>query len=192
MNVAVLGGSFNPPHLAHLLACRTLLEEGGFDQVWLVPCFRHAFAKELADFEHRRQMCRLLAEPFSGRVLVSDVERDVLDRGLNRTLDTMEHLSGAHPQHRFTLAVGSDLLPELPLWKGFERLSRHFPIFVLRRPGHPVAGERRASADEMPAVSSTQVRELVAAGRPIAALVPGPVAEYILRHGLYRRPAGAD
>lgn len=185
MKIALLGGSFNPPHSAHQLACLLLLEAEGFDSVWLLPCFRHAFAKPLADFEHRLEMCRLLAEPFGGRVVVSDVERQILDAGFNRTLDTMDHLSREHPEHHFWLVVGSDLLAELPGWKGFSELRRRFPVFVLRRAGHPASDNFPASAIELPAVSSTQVREILGSGGRAAGLLPRLVSDYILRHGLY-------
>jgi len=187
MKIAFLGGSFNPPHLAHQLACMVLLEAEGFEQVWLVPCYRHAFSKQLLDFQHRLRMCRLLARPFGGRVRVSEVERRALYRGLNRTRHTLEYLSRRHRQHQFWLVVGSDLLSELPSWQDFDLLREKFPLLVLRRSGYPATGPFRCTALELPAVSSTRVRQELAEKGDCPGLIPRSVAAYIQHHGLYRR-----
>ncbi|MFH1131294.1 MAG: nicotinate-nicotinamide nucleotide adenylyltransferase, partial [Pseudomonadota bacterium] len=90
--IALLGGSFNPPHVAHQMVCAWVLKANKVDQVWLVPCFQHAFGKPLIEFVHRMEMCRRIADSFaSGQVEVSDVEKEI--GGKSRTLITLEHLS---------------------------------------------------------------------------------------------------
>ena len=71
---AILGGSFNPPHISHQMACLYLLEALAADGVLLVPACHHPFGKSLVSFEHREAMCEILARPFGGRVELSDVE----------------------------------------------------------------------------------------------------------------------
>ena len=66
--VALFGGSFNPPHVAHQMVCLFVLETCRVDAVWMVPTFRHAFSKELCGFEHRFRMCELAAAPLGERV----------------------------------------------------------------------------------------------------------------------------
>ena len=185
MKQAFWGGSFNPPHAGHQLACLVLLELEDYDRVWLVPCRTHAFGKDLAPFEHRLQMCRLVAEPFGERVVVSDVEGQAGAGRPNHTIDTLELLE-RRGQRGFELVVGSDLLDELDEWHRSEQLLSRYPVLVLRRAGHPVNdGRFRQSRIELPAVSSSQIRAALAAGESVRGLVPSGVADYIQLHCLY-------
>ncbi len=186
MNIALLGGSFNPPHLIHQMACLYLLEAEEFDQVWMLPCFRHAFAKELAPFAQRVSMCRLCAQAFGGRVVVAEVERDLPTQDGNRTVHTLRHLGKQHPDHRFTLVVGSDLVSELPSWKDFASIRANTPILVLRRAGHDkIDSEWSCSELVFGQISSTEIRRRLANKEPIHGLVPGTVARFIGEQTLY-------
>lgn len=191
MNIALFGGSFNPPHTGHQLACLYLLEAEGFERVWLVPTYRHPFGKPLAPFPHRAAMCALVARPFGGRVTVCEVEQN-LDAGEgNRTIDTVRHLKAHHPEERFTLVVGSDILEEASSWKDFDDLTDEVALLVLRRTGfEPGSTRHRLSALAFPEVSSTAIRQRCARGQGIHGLVPAPVDTYLDEHGLYRDHAG--
>ena len=180
-HTVVYGGSFNPPHMAHQMACLYLLEGLGAHAVWLVPAHVHPFGKRLADFEHRLAMCRLLAAPFAERVVVSDVERAL--GGAGRTYDTLVHLIAAHPQGRFALAVGADILGEAHSWYRWDDIERLVPLAVIGRAGY--RGRGRAVLD-LPRVSSSDIRRRVARGESLDGLVPCSVAEYVAAHGLYR------
>ncbi len=120
MNVAVFGGSFNPPHVAHVLACALVLAMEDVDRVLVVPAFRHPFGKPLAEYEERVTMCRLA---FAGMpaVEVSRVEQEL--GGESRTLRTVEHLASAHPDWKLRLVVGADILNEAPRWFGFDAIA---------------------------------------------------------------------
>ena len=186
MRVALFGGSFNPPHLAHQLAALYVLETAPVDALWFVPAFEHAFGKPLVPFEDRLAMCQLAASALGPRAEVSDVERAIGGRSL--TLRTVRRLMELHPEHAFSLVIGSDLLAEVGGWYGGDELTRTIPFIVVGRPGGRAAG---AGAPEimMPDVSSTAVRAALAAGRSVDALVPRAVLDYIRRKGLYQGPA---
>jgi nicotinate-nucleotide adenylyltransferase len=188
MRVALVGGSFDPPHLAHQVACLYLLQGEGFGQVWLLPCFRHAFGKPLAPYQHRLAMCRLLAAPFGDGVQVSEVESELIPtEGVNRTVDTVETLQRRHPGLDFSFVIGSDLLSQVPAWKEFARLRGMLPFLVLQRPGFTARPEGFCySSIALPEISSTVVRERLAQGQPLAGLVPVEVARYLEQHQLYR------
>ena len=179
--VALIGGSFNPPHVGHLLAAHFVRAATACDEVWLVPTHRHPFGKPLQDFEHRAAMCRLLSEDASGWLRVSGAERDL--GGGGRTVDLLEHLTAAHPGTRFTLVIGSDILQDLPHWKDFARIEQLAKVLILNRAGHP---SPRAFGPPLAQVSSTQVREALARGEDAAGIVPRRVLEYVQAHGLYR------
>ena len=180
MRVALFGGSFNPPHVAHQMVALYVLETAPVDELWLVPAFRHAFDKPLAAFEDRLRMCELAAEALGPRVEVDDVERAL--GGPSRTLRTVRRLRELHPEHRFSLVIGADLVPEVPSWLEGAELQRTVPFIVVGR-GAIGAGPDRVA---MPEVSSSAVREALAAGKRVEGLVPRAVLDYIYERGLYR------
>jgi nicotinate-nucleotide adenylyltransferase len=179
MRVAIFGGSFNPPHLAHQMAALYVLETAAVDELWIVPAFQHPFGKALAPFAHRLKMCELAAAALGPRVKVSAVERDL---GVeSRTLRTVRRLEQDFPGHAFSLVIGADLLAELPSWMDSAELQRSVPLLVVGRAGFET-GEGRLA---LPRVSSTEVRAALAAGRPVDGLVPRAVLDYIREHDLY-------
>src|SRR5262245_35445385 len=108
MEIALFGGSFNPPHVGHLLAAWYVRATEAVDEVWLMPSHTHPCGKALAPFEHRVRMCELLCDDAAGWLKVTQVEKDVSSEG--RTLHTLEHLRARHPEHRWVLVIGSDIL----------------------------------------------------------------------------------
>lgn len=191
MNVAVYGGSFDPPHVAHLDTARYLLGRGDFERVLVVPVYEHAFHKPLAPFEHRVAMCALCFADTSG-VTVSDMEKTLPRPSF--TVRTLERIVSDHPDFRLRFVMGSDALGEIDKWHDFERVRALAPPFVVTRVGYerPELGPA-----VLPDVSSTHVRELfarpssdAAARRELEALVPRAVAKYVEEHGLYGSGAG--
>jgi nicotinate-nucleotide adenylyltransferase len=181
-DVAILGGSFNPPHVAHLMAAYWALATQGVQEVWLLPAYRHPFGKALAPFEDRVRMCELAAAPLRG-VHVCTAERELADDPLvGKTARTLEHLQAKHPDHRFALVVGTDILPETDKWYRWDRVKALARILVVGRQGY----EGAADAPELPAVSSTVIRERLARGEDVSTLVPRRVLAYVAERGLYR------
>jgi len=181
MRVALFGGSFNPPHLAHQLVGLYVLETEPVDELWLVPCFKHPFDKALEAFQDRLNMCELAAEALGARVRVSDVEGRL--GGESRTLRTIKAVQAEFPEHALSLVLGGDLLPELPAWYGAEELQRLVKLIVVGRAGHG-----GGSGLEMPAVSSTEVRGRLSSGQRVEHLVPRSVLDYIRQRKLYGVP----
>ena len=183
MEIALFGGSFDPPHLGHLLVVAHVLATEPCDELWMVPVFEHPFRKRLqASFEARARLCEAALESVPlPRARVCRDEAGLGGEG--RTVDLLEHLHGKHPAHRFALVLGSDLLADKPQWKRFERIEELARIVTLRRGGFQVPG---VPGVELPQVSSTQVRALLAAGGDARGLLPRAVLERIAAEGLYR------
>jgi nicotinate-nucleotide adenylyltransferase len=181
VNVAVFGGSFNPPHVAHVLACRVVAERDDVDRVLVVPAFRHPFAKELAPFDDRVTMCELAMRGLP-QVDVSRIEEEL--GGESRTLRTLESLATRNPTWHLRLVIGADILAETPKWFGFDAIKKLAPPIVLGRVGVDAQG---VEPSVLPAVSSTAVREAVARSSwdEVERLVPADVAAYIRQRGLY-------
>lgn len=180
--VAVFGGSFNPPHVGHVMVAVYLLSVTRVDQVVVVPCFIHPFAKELAPFDHRLEMCRIAFEWIPG-VTISDIERQL--GGESRTLRTVQTLSSAHPDWALRLVVGSDVIPETPRWFGFPDIARTAPPLILDRPSRDTPAARRLFPD----VSSSTIREAIGRGdhQAVEKLLPAGVFDHISQHGLFAR-----
>lgn len=183
--VGVFGGSFNPPHLAHVLALAVVLARFDVDKLLVVPAFQHPFAKSLAPYEDRVTMCEL-AMGWLPRVEVSRVEEEL--GGESRTLRTIEHVRAAHPDKPLRFIMGADLMLESSKWYAFDRIVALAPPIVLGRVGVAYPG---APAPVLPAISSTEVRaklgEEDAELGPLAELVPKGVLEYARARRLYAR-----
>ena len=180
--MAVFGGSFDPPHVGHVLAVTYVLSVYPIDGVLVVPVFQHAFGKELASFDDRLAMCRLAMAPID-HVEVSDVEREL--GGESRTLYTIEALLARRPEWDLKLVIGSDVLPDLPKWHRFDRIAELAPPIVIGRAGYP---HPDAPLSVLPEVSSSAIRASLGAGEASAVrpMLPTTVAEYISERHLYR------
>jgi nicotinate-nucleotide adenylyltransferase len=185
VRVAVFGGSFNPPHVGHVLACALVMAKGEVDRLLVVPAYEHPFAKPLAPYDDRVAMCEL-ATGFMRGLEVSRVEEEL--GGESRTLRTLEHLVAAHADWRLRLVIGADILAEAPKWFGFDAIARLAPPLVLARAGVNAPG---AGPPLLPEVSSTKVRAAIARGAwsEVEELVPRPVLALIRARGLYDAPA---
>ena len=183
MEIALFGGSFDPPHVGHLLAAAYVLATEPVDELWFVPVAGHPLGKPLqAPFEHRAELCELaIADLGLRRARVSRVEAELGGEG--RTVDLLEHLHRAHPQHRWALVLGSDLAAQRAQWKRFERIEELARMIPIERAGFPVPGGAGAL---LPEVSSTQVRALLASGGDASRLVPRAVLRAIRAAGTYR------
>jgi nicotinate-nucleotide adenylyltransferase len=178
MRIAYFGGSFNPPHYSHFLAAAWALFGGYVDRVWMVPCYQHAFGKELAPFADRMAMCELGARPFSERLFVSDIEKQL--GGPAYTIEVIDHLVDTHPDVSFRLLVGSDILHEKNKWKEFDRLVTLSPLLVA-----PRGGVDTQSAFQIPQMASTLLRDRLLAGEDVSDAMPPDVYAYLREHQLY-------
>jgi nicotinate-nucleotide adenylyltransferase len=187
--VALFGGSFNPPHVAHQMVALFVLETMPVDELWFVPTWKHPFAKSLVEFDDRVAMCELAAAALGPRAKVSRIEEEVARAPgfvASRTLHTVEALISRHPGDRFRLVVGADILAETDKWYRWDDLVRLAPLIVVGRTGHPAPPEALVSGLEMPEVSSTEVRARLARGESALPLVPRAVMGYIAGRKLYQ------
>jgi len=180
VKVALLGGSFNPPHVGHLMAATYVHATQGMDEVWLMPSWQHPFGKQMEAFEHRVAMCEALCAETSGWLKTTLVEREPGLTG--RTVDTLSLLVRRYPDIQWSLIIGSDILKDLPHWKDFGRIQEMARVMVLYRAGYPAPDTVGPPLAE---VSSTVVRDLLARGVEPAELVPAGAIAYARARGLY-------
>jgi nicotinate-nucleotide adenylyltransferase len=196
MRLGLLGGTFNPPHIGHLVCASLALSGLELDRVLLVPVHEppHKAAEGDPGVDHRVELCRL-AVAGDDRLDVSLVDAEV--PGPSYTVDTLSRLHDRCPGDQLTFLVGGDMALSLPTWREPAAILELAELGVAEREGVRRAdiAERLAGLDvgrvrffDMPRidVSSSLVRRLAAAGRPIRYLVPDAVADYVERVGLYR------
>jgi nicotinate-nucleotide adenylyltransferase len=198
MRVGILGGTFNPPHLGHLVCAQEAHAQLGLDVVVLMPVHTPPH-KEITDdpgSETRLELCRLAVEG-DERLATSRLE---LDRpGPSYTVDTLRAVHEREPHDELTLIVGGDMAQTLPSWHEPEKVLSLARLAVAERGAavrddiaHRIAGlggPDRIDFFDMPRIdiSSSFVRRRTAHGEPIRYLVPDAVAEAIGERGLYRR-----
>ena len=188
VRVALYGGSFNPPHLSHQLACAVALATArpAVDEVWMVPTFEHSFGKQLEPFEDRHAMCLRASRIFGERVKVSRIEETL--GGSSYTVRTVEALHAQHPEHELTLLIGADLVDERPRWHRWAELEPMVSFLVVGRHGtslSPLGPRDHQVPIDLPEVSSTEVRRRLVTGESTVGMLDDEVARYIREHGLY-------
>ena len=189
----LLGGTFNPPHVAHLIVAHIVRETLGLERVLLVPTSVHAFKGEAEASARDRAVMAELAVAGDPALEVDRIE--VRRGGVSYTVDTLRELREREPDTVWHVIVGQDNLAELGQWREVDRLPELAQIALVTRglvDGSPGASEPvfggRLTRVRVPAleISSTVLRQRVAEGRSIRYWVPPGVEAYIAGRGLYR------
>jgi nicotinate-nucleotide adenylyltransferase len=192
VKLGLLGGTFDPPHIGHLIAAQDALQVLGLERVALVPAAvpPHKQDRPVTPVNHRLAMLRL-ALAGDPRLILETLELERV--GPSYTVDTLRILAARG--HELYLLMGTDQYAEFATWREPSQVRRLATLGVLRRAGEDAgAGEFPDDVGYLPVrdvpvtridVSSTLIRDAVAAGRAIRYLVPAPVEAYIREHCLY-------
>lgn len=197
--IAVLGGSFNPPHLGHTLIPTYVLARGLADRVIVAPCWSHPFAKSMAPFEDRLTWTRAAMAVHGDAVEVSAIEAELAARrgeGPSYTIELLAAIAARNPGCDVRLVIGTDIVArgELDRWHRVDELRQRFPPIIV-----PRAGFAPPEVCALPEVSSTAIRgwlgatadpairERLAAALPAALLdlltAPSPGHIWLIGHG---------
>jgi nicotinate-nucleotide adenylyltransferase len=171
--IAIFGGAFDPPHIGHTAICRWVFGKGRFDELFIVPCFKHPFGKDMEGFDHRLAMCRLAFGKLLLPLRILDIEKSL--PGPSLTHNTILRLIEKNPDAKFTLIVGHDVAKELSDWHHIDKIKELVDIIEVPR------GEESA----IPNVSSTDVRTAIKGKKPYRHIVEPEVAIYIVTNSLY-------
>jgi nicotinate-nucleotide adenylyltransferase len=192
MRLGIFGGTFDPPHVGHLIAAEDAAAALGLDRVSFIPTGTHPLknARVEAPAELRLRMIRAAT---AGNDLFGVDGRELARPGPSYTVDTLRELSAENPTAELFLLIGADILAELHRWHRIEEVAERARIAVMSRPEAPM--QRPAVELDLVrvdvthvAISSSEIRERVRAGRPYRYLVPAAVYEIIERSALYRKP----
>jgi nicotinate-nucleotide adenylyltransferase len=197
MNIGIFGGTFDPPHVGHLVIADQALTQLKLDEVWFMPAGQppHKLNNDVSAAIHRVAMTRLAIKGHAGfKLSTFDVDRP----GPHYSAIAIEMLEQQHPQHDWCFIMGADSLEDLPRWHQPSHLITLATLAVAGRPGArpdltiieqhvPGVSARVRWVDALLVdLSSTQLREMVKAGASLRYLVPDAVIEYIQQHDLYR------
>lgn len=191
MKIGLFGGTFDPPHNAHVALASLALEELALDELRWIPAGE--------PWQKTRRVTPAAQREAMVRLAMQGEPRFVLDRceirrtGASFTLDTVRELQAAQPGNEWFLVIGQDQYANLHTWRDWRELLARVTLAVANRPGvaiepHPdvKAAAQRVVPLPMLDIASTEIRARAAAGQDIADLVPAGVARYIEAHHLYR------
>jgi len=197
MKIGVFGGSFDPLHLGHLLLAETVRETCALDEVWLTPAFQSPLkaATPRATPRQRVEMLRLAVAGFPPFRLH---DREIKRKGISYTVETLADLAKDRPDAELSLIIGADALADFPRWRDPDQILKFARVIAVNRGEAPASLENvRKSLGEsqlarfqivsMPMIdlSSTRIRERVAAGKSIRYQTLRAVEQYIHQHQLY-------
>jgi nicotinate-nucleotide adenylyltransferase len=187
VRLGIFGGSFDPPHVGHLLVVADAFDALGLDRVIFVPARVQPLKAgvPVTDARDRLAMVRLLVGD-DPRFAVDPIEID--RRGLSYTVDTLATFAERHPQSERFFLIGTDVLASFGQWREPERVLRLATLAVMQRSGENSSlppGAIRVETRRVD-VSSTEIRDRVRGGRTIRGFVPEAVEAYIASQRLYR------
>lgn len=203
MNIGILGGTFDPPHLGHLALARAALATGQVEQVLLIPTAipPHKTRSDISSPQHRLAMARLLAD-IDQRLIVSDIE--IRRNGASYSIDTVRELMLQQPEDKFRLVIGADMAIMFDQWRNAEELIEIACPLIAARPGFSfpegfgstlpeniTESERKALLGGVFSmkpfsVSSTEIREACFLGQDLSDYIPESIIAYIKTHKLYQ------
>jgi len=188
--IGIMGGTFDPIHHGHLVAASEVANEFELDEVIFVPTGAQPFKlnRRVSAAEHRYLMA-VIATASNPRFTVSRIEID--REGVTYTIDTLRRLNRQYPDAELFFITGADALDQILQWRDADELWSLAHFVGVTRPGHQLDTDAlppgQYSLLEIPAmaISSTDCRARVRAGKPVWYLVPDGVVQYIGKHGLY-------
>lgn len=184
--VGIIGGTFDPPHIGHLLIANDVRQKLSLDEIWFMPNHipPHKQNKSITPTPIRVEMIKAaVATNSSFRLETIELQRE----GPSYTYDTMMLLVKEYPNTRFYFIIGADMVEYLPKWHNIEKLLEIITFVGVKRPGYSFSSEYPVLEVETPQmdISSTLIRKRVQEGWTSQYLVPDQVKEIIEEKRLY-------
>lgn len=188
MNIAILGGRFDPPHIGHLWVAQQVLDYGpSIDEVWLIPAAHHQWKPIEASGEERMKMLQAYVMP---RMHISNME--LKRNGISYTIDTVREIK-EYLHHAIYWIVGADIVSEFSRWEKTDELTRLATFLVFPRDPYTIPPTLPTGFVSIfhpnlivSSLSSTVIRQRVREGRSLRGFVLPKVEEYIKEKGLYK------
>ena len=189
--IGILGGSFNPVHIGHMIIASYIAQWGYVDKVWLTLSPQNPF-KEARDLipDLKRLAMLNMATRTASCIETCDIELSM--RRPSYTINTLDVLRKQHPTKHFKLIIGSDNWRVFEQWRDWERILDEFGVIVYPRPGYDI---ERKSVDGMESahaplidISSSFIRQAISHGKDCSFFLPNGVYKYIMDNKFYQNP----
>jgi len=198
MKIAILGGSFDPPHFGHWLVANQVKERLNLDEIWLMPCVFHPFHKIISSAKHRLKMTRFLA---GKQIKISDYE--IKKNKTSYTIDALNYYHKKYPKNHFFWIIGSDQIKDFKKWRNWQEIINKYSLVIFPREknhfdlktrfqkstGLKVIPKSVIFLDHQDVVvsniSSTLIKTRLKMKESVLHFVPEKVAKYIKDHRLY-------
>ncbi|GAF65993.1 nicotinate-nucleotide adenylyltransferase [Alkalihalobacillus trypoxylicola] len=184
--IGLFGGTFDPPHIGHMIMAQEVLNQCHLDEIWFVPVHTPPHKKRESQTSNEDRLKMLEA-------CVSDVENFFIStveyerKGISYTFDTVKHLRSQFPDVKFYFIIGGDMIEQLSNWHQIEELKDMITFIGVHRPGSDVVKSENILQIKTIQidVSSSLIRKRIKEGKPIKYLVPEQVERMIRKRGLY-------
>lgn len=199
--IALYGGSFDPPHLGHVITIAAVLNSKLVDEVWLVPTGRHRDKEHHATPDDRKIMIGIMLATMFGSKMPVYLNVSQINRSwqISTTADLIGEMKKIYPGHDFSFVIGSDLVSDIPKWHKADQIMKEGMFLMVQRLGNEVSGELPAYVTAVPVkgialtnISSSLVRKMIANGQSLEGVVPPAVIGHILRNSLYLEQSTTD
>lgn len=185
--VGILGGTFNPPHIGHLIIAEHVRDQLGLRKILFMPSHTPPHKKEKTTISYKHRIAMLehtVSQNDQFEIDLSEIKR----KGKSYTYDTIRALKDAHPDTEFYFIIGADMVEDLPNWYKVDELLSLVQFVAVNRPGHKVSTPYPVIMVDVPDVdiSSSVIRQKVTDGCSIKYLVTSETEKYIEREGLYK------
>ncbi len=193
--IVIFGGAFNPPHIGHAKAIELVLDNFSADEIWVMPSADRRDKVVGTDGMHRVEMLRAMVRELFPlpKIPVSVSDLEIKRPGLTTTYATKQELETYYPDSEFCFVVGADSAATIKnTWVNGKELFETGKFIILERPGFEMPEELPPHSTVIPRdisardISSTKIREIIAAGGKADAFLAKSVAEYIRKNKLYR------
>ncbi len=183
--IGILGGTFDPPHMGHLIIAETVKDTMELDEVWFIPASEPPHkSKANATAEERVAMVEMAIHE-NEAFKINDIE--VNRKGTSYTIDTVKALQLQFPENQFYFIIGADMVAYLPNWYQIDELLANVTFIGVQREGYPLESKYPIKTVDVPfiPISSTMIRQRLSEKRSIRYLVPHSVYSFIEERGLY-------
>lgn len=192
MKIGIFGGTFNPPHIGHLIVADTVRDEIELDKIFFIPSFisPHKLDEKDEISEHRFNMTRLAVE---GNKNFECLDIELKRKDVSFTIDTLTYIQKNLSKDTLYLIIGMDNYLTFHTWKNFEKILDVVTLVVMNRPHYtpeinPNLPPKKIFFASVPniGISSSDIRERIMRGESVAYQLPSKVLDYIELHGLYK------
>lgn len=189
MTIGILGGSFNPVHIGHMMLASYLKQFAGLDEVWLTLSPLNPLKADSTEIIPDLMRLKMLEIAIDGSSGLNVCDYELSMPRPSYTINTLRYLAKRYPRHSFKLIIGSDNWKIFDQWKDYEEILSDFGVIVYPRPGYPVGNVYEDGVDVVKAptadISSTFIRKAIARGKDMNFFLPGGVFKYIKENKLY-------